>query len=222
LRNSVCSTYGTEGPAWTDVRIAEAVEASPKTVFNVRKKWVELGIDKVLERRPQKRPSRLPKLDGRAEAKIIAISCEPAPEGRARWTLRLLADKTVELGFADSISPETIRQTLKKRRQAVAARIMVPAEETRCRIRVANGRRSGRLCAAGRPRFPVICMGEAPKQLVGEVRDPLPPRPGDVEKNDSEYVRNGTHPPHPQPTKIHTHNNLQTQSARNTSRGSKF
>lgn len=103
-----------EGPAWTDANIAEAVETSPKTVFNIRKKWVELGIDKVLERRPQSRPSRLPKLDGRAETKIIATSCEPAPEGRAKWTLRLLADKTVELGFAESISPETIRQTLKK------------------------------------------------------------------------------------------------------------
>lgn len=103
-----------EGAAWTDAQIAEAIEVSPKTVFNVRKKWMELGIDKVLERRPQSRPSRLPKLDGRAEAKIIATSCEPAPEGRARWTLRLLADKTVELGFAESISPETIRQTLKK------------------------------------------------------------------------------------------------------------
>ena len=103
-----------DGPAWTDAQIAEAVEVSAKTVFNLRKKWVELGIDQVLERRPQSRPSRSPKLDDRAEAKIIATSCGPSPEGRARWTLRLLADKTVELGFADSISPETIRQMLKK------------------------------------------------------------------------------------------------------------
>ena len=103
-----------DGPALTDAQIAEAVEVSPKTVFNIRKKWVELGIDQVLERRPQKQPSRSPKLDGRAEAKIIAVSCGPAPEGRAAWTLRLLADKTVELGFAESISRETIRQTLKK------------------------------------------------------------------------------------------------------------
>ncbi len=103
-----------EGPALTDAQVAEAVETSPRTVFNIRKKWVELGIDKVLERRPQSRPSRIPKLDGRAEATIIATSCGPAPQGRAKWTLRLLADKTVELGFADSISPETIRQTLKK------------------------------------------------------------------------------------------------------------
>ena len=102
------------GPAWTDAQVAEALDLSPKTVFNIRKKWVELGLEQVLERRQQKQPSRVPKLDGKAEAKIIAISCGPAPEGRSRWTLKLLADKTVELGFAESISPETIRKTLKK------------------------------------------------------------------------------------------------------------
>ena len=114
-----------DGPAWTDAQIAEALDVSPKTVFNIRKKWVELGIEQVLERRPQKRPSRVPKLDGKAEAKIIATSCGPAPEGRSRWTLKLLADKTVELGFAESISPETIRKTLKKCRQTLADRIVV-------------------------------------------------------------------------------------------------
>lgn len=103
-----------DGPAYTDAEIAEALEVSAKTVFNIRQKWVELGIDQVLERRPQSRPSRQTKLDGRAEAKLIAVSCGPAPEGRARWTLRLLADKVVELEMATSISPETVRQTLKK------------------------------------------------------------------------------------------------------------
>lgn len=103
-----------EGPAYTDAEIAEALEVSAKTVFNIRQKWVELGIDRVLERRSQSRPSRQTKLDGKAEAKLVAVSCGPAPEGRARWTLRLLADKFVELQFATSISPETIRQTLKK------------------------------------------------------------------------------------------------------------
>ena len=102
------------GPSYTDAQIAEALDVSAKTVFNIRRKWVERGIDQVLERRPQSRPSRQPKLDGKAEAKIIAVSCGPAPEGRARWTLRLLADKVVELQIASSISPETIRQTLKK------------------------------------------------------------------------------------------------------------
>ena len=89
-----------------------------KRFFNFRKKWMELGIDALLERRPQRGPSRQPKLDGKAEAKLIAVSCGPAPQGRARWTLRLLADKVVELQIASSISHETIRQTLKKHRKA--------------------------------------------------------------------------------------------------------
>ena len=101
-------------PAYTDAQIAEALDVSPKTVFNIRRKWVELGIEQVLERRPQSIPSRLPKFDGKAEAKLVAVSCGPAPEGRARWTLRLLADKIVELEIASSVSPETIRRTLKK------------------------------------------------------------------------------------------------------------
>lgn len=101
-------------PAYTDAEIAEALDVSPKTVFNIRQKWVELGLEQTLERRPQRTPSRRPKLDGKAEAKLIACSCGPAPEGRSRWTLRLLADKAVELGLVESISHETVRQTLKK------------------------------------------------------------------------------------------------------------
>ena len=103
-----------DGPAYTDAEIAEAIDVSPKTVFNIRKKWVELGMERVLERRPQSTPSRLPKFDGKAEAKLIATSCGPPPDGRSRWTLRLLADKVVELKIAASVSPETIRKTLKK------------------------------------------------------------------------------------------------------------
>ncbi|MFV1968620.1 MAG: helix-turn-helix domain-containing protein [Pirellulaceae bacterium] len=101
-------------PAYTDAEVAEALDVSLKTVFNIRRKWVELGIEHVLERKPQGSPSREPKLDGKAEAKLIACSCGPPPEGRSRWTLRLLADKIVELKIAESITPETVRQTLKK------------------------------------------------------------------------------------------------------------
>ncbi len=102
------------GPAYTDAAIAEALDVSPKTVFNIRQKWVELGLEQTLDRRAQKTPSRQPKLDGKAEAKLIACSCGPAPEGRSKWTLQLLSDKVVELGLADSICRETVRQTLKK------------------------------------------------------------------------------------------------------------
>lgn len=101
-------------PAYTDAEIAEALDVSSKTVFNIRRKWVELGLEQALERQPQKSPSRRPKLDGQAEAKLIACSCGPPPDGRNKWTLRLLSDKAVELELVDSISPETVRQTLKK------------------------------------------------------------------------------------------------------------
>ncbi len=102
------------GPSWTDAEIAEALNVSMKTVFNVRRKWVEHGLTGALERKKQEGPSRRPKLDGKAEAKLVATCCGPAPKGRAKWTLRLLANKVVELGLASSISPETVRQTLKK------------------------------------------------------------------------------------------------------------
>lgn len=101
------------GLAYTDAEIAEALDVSPKTVFNLRKKWVELGLEQALERRPQAN-RRPPKLDGKAEAKLVACSCGPPPKGRSKWTLRLLADRAVELELVDSISHEAVRQTLKK------------------------------------------------------------------------------------------------------------
>ncbi len=100
-------------PAYTDAEIAEALDVSPKTVFNLRRKWVELGLEQALERRPQSN-RRPPKLDGKAEAKLVACSCGPPPKGRNKWTLRLLADRAVELELVDSISHEAVRQTLKK------------------------------------------------------------------------------------------------------------
>ena len=79
---------GKDGPAYSDSEIAEALDVSPKTVFNIRKKWLELGLQQALERRPQHN-RRAPKLDGEAEAKLIACNCGPPPEGRERWTLKL-------------------------------------------------------------------------------------------------------------------------------------
>ena len=100
-------------PAYADAEIAEALDLSLKTVFNIRKKWVELGREQALERRPQQN-CRRPKLDRKAEAKLVACSCGPPPEGRSKWTLRLLADRAVELEVVDSISHEAVRQTLQK------------------------------------------------------------------------------------------------------------
>jgi transposase len=102
------------GPAWTDDRIAEAVEVSCATVERVRQRFVEQGLEAALIRKPQDRPSRQPKLDGRAEAHLIALACSRPPGGRNEWTMQLLADKLVELEVVDAISDETVRRTLQK------------------------------------------------------------------------------------------------------------
>ena len=103
-----------DGSGWADDRIAEAVEVSVATVERVRRRFVEHGLEAALVRKPQDRPSRLPKLDGRAEAHLIALACSKPPAGRAEWTMQLLADKLVELRLVDSISDETVRRTLQK------------------------------------------------------------------------------------------------------------
>jgi hypothetical protein len=102
------------GPGWPDDKISEALEVTVQTVERVRKQLVEEGFDAVLSRREYKQKISRRKIDGDVEAHLIALSCSKPPEGRARWTLRLLADKIIELGYVESISHEAIRQTLKK------------------------------------------------------------------------------------------------------------
>ena len=102
------------GPAWPDRQIADALEVSTATIERVRQRFVEQGLEAALVRKPQARPSRQPALDGRAEARLIALACSPPPLGRAVWTMQLLADKLVELEVVDSISDETVRLALKK------------------------------------------------------------------------------------------------------------
>jgi transposase len=102
------------GPGWSDARIAEAVGCGTATVERVRRRFVEEGLELALS--PYRTPRReyRPKLDGEQEARLITLACSQPPEGRSRWTLRLLADALVELELVDSISYETVRQTLKK------------------------------------------------------------------------------------------------------------
>ena len=96
----------------SDPQIMEAVEVSRPTVERIRKRYVEGGLGKALNEDP--RPGQRRKLDGRGEAFLIATACSDAPEGHNHWTLRLLADRIVELGVVESISYETVRRTLKK------------------------------------------------------------------------------------------------------------
>jgi transposase len=104
---------GPAGPGWSDLAIQETFGVGLVTVYRVRQTWVEEGLNAVLTRRPKSR-HRHRKLDGDQEAHLIALACSQPPPGRCRWTVRLLASKFVELGYAERVAPETVRQTLKK------------------------------------------------------------------------------------------------------------
>jgi transposase len=104
---------GAEGPGWDDDRIAEAVECSASTIYRVRQAFVEEGLVAALYRKkPTGRLYR--KLDGAQEAQLMTLACSEPPEGQKCWTLRLLADRLVDLQVVESISPECVRATLKK------------------------------------------------------------------------------------------------------------
>lgn len=102
------------GPNWTDRKIAEAFSCRIQTVENLRKRFVSEGFDAALNGKERETPPRHKCLDGKLEAKVIALRLGTPPKGYSNWSLRLLADYVVELGLVDSISHETIRQTLKK------------------------------------------------------------------------------------------------------------
>jgi hypothetical protein len=104
---------GPAGPGWVDERIAESVEVSPATIARVRRQWVEAGVEAALNRRAPRREYRR-KLDGTHEARLIALTCGAPPAGQARWSLRLLADKLVELEAVEAVSYQTVRRVLKK------------------------------------------------------------------------------------------------------------
>ncbi len=106
------------GPGWDDQRIAEATEVSTDTVARVRQRFVEQGLEAALARKKQDRPSRERKLDGRAEAHLIALACSAPPDGRKAWTMKLLADRLVELEVVDTVCDETVRRALKKTRSS--------------------------------------------------------------------------------------------------------
>ena len=103
-----------DGPAWKDEKISEAVGCRVQTVENVRREFVQEGFEAALVRKKRTTPPTPKLLDGAAEAKLIAMRLGRPPAGYGHWTLRLLADQRVELVVVDSISPETVRQTLKK------------------------------------------------------------------------------------------------------------
>ena len=183
---------GPEGPACRDEQIREALEVSRTTIHHLRKRFAAEGLERALYDRPHPNP-RAHILDGRGEAKLLALACSKSPEGSSRWTLRLLADKMVELEYAESISHETIRQTLQK------SEIKPWLKESWCIPPHANAefvwRMEDVLDVYERPydpNRPMVGMDETNKQLLADIVEPLPVAAGHGERYDNQYERCGT------------------------------
>ena len=138
------------GEGWSDSKIIEALETSESMVYRARKQLVEEGFEAVLSRKQRALPAVPPIFDGEKEAKLIALACSKPPKGRARWSLRLLESKVVELNIVDRASDSTIGRVLKKHSQAPSPAAVGHPAEGQQRLRSGHGRRAGRLYAAAR------------------------------------------------------------------------
>jgi len=105
---------GEDGPSWNVADVATALGVTSRTIEHLKKKFVEDGLETALTRKQREKPPREVIFDGAFEARLITLACSDAPEGRSRWTVRLLADKAVELKFAESVSHMTVQRALKK------------------------------------------------------------------------------------------------------------
>jgi len=128
-------------------------------------------------------------VDGEGEARLVSIACSEPPAGHARWTLRLLGDRLVELKVVESIFPETMRQVLKKRHQTLAEADVVHSRACECGLRAPDG--NAVYQRAFDPAYPVVRIDETSEQCAREARDPIPAKPGQSECYDVEYERNG-------------------------------
>ena len=105
---------GADGPAWNVADVAIALGVTSRAIEHIKKRFVEDGLESALERKPREKPPREVRFDGAFEARLITLACSDTPEGHRRWTVRLLADKAVELRFAESVSHMTVQRVLKK------------------------------------------------------------------------------------------------------------
>lgn len=105
---------GPEGPSWKVADVADALGVTSRSIEHLKKRFVEEGLAAALERKPLDKPPREVVFDGAFEARLISLACSEAPEGHQRWTVRLLAEKAVELRFAETVSHMTVQRTLKK------------------------------------------------------------------------------------------------------------
>ena len=174
----------------TDEAIAVNVGVGTSTVYRTKLRFVEEGLDQALSEAP--RPGAPRKLNASDESILIAVACSKPPAGRAKWTMRLLADEMVRLTVHDSLSGETIRRRLTEMP-------LKPWQEKMWCIPEINGEYVARMedilelyAQEPDPRRPVVCFDETPRQLIGEERVPLRAEPGKPRRVDYEYVRNGT------------------------------
>ncbi|WFU23162.1 IS630 family transposase [Bradyrhizobium sp. CB1717] len=173
-----------------DEEIARTVRVSGSTVYRTKGRFVEGNLERALSEEP--RPGAQRKLNGKEEALLVATACAKPPAGRRRWTLALLADAMVKLTDHDSLSGETVRRWL-------AENDLKPWRRDMWCIPHVDGEYVARMedvldlyAEAPDPERPLVCFDETPVQLIGEVRQPIPPAPGQRERYDYEYRRNGT------------------------------
>src|SRR6202049_216473 len=173
-----------------DGDIAMSVGVGASTVYRTKQRFVEGNLERALSEDP--RPGAERKLTGKEEALLVATACSSPPAGRARWTLELLADAMVKLTGHQSLSGETVRRRL-------AENGLKPWRRDMWCIPRIDGEYVARMedvldlyAEAPDPKRPVVCFDESPVQLIGEVRQPIPAEPGQLERYDYEYRRNGT------------------------------
>jgi transposase len=173
-----------------DEDIARSVAVGGSTVYRTKRRFVEGNLEAALSEEP--RPGAERKLSGKEEALLVATACSSPPQGRARWTLELLAGAMVKLTEHEDLSRETVRRRL-------AENDLKPWRKDMWCIPKIDGTYVARMedvldlyAEAPDPKRPVVCFDESPTQLIGEVRDPIPAAPGRLERYDCEYRRNGT------------------------------
>jgi transposase len=174
----------------SDEAIATSVGVGASTVYRTKRRFVLGNLEAALSEEP--RPGADRKLSGKEEALLVATACSNPPEGRARWTLELLADELVRLTEHDSLSRETVRRRL-------AENDLKPWRKDMWCIPQVDGEYVARMedvldlyAEPPDPKRPVVCFDESPVQLIGETRQPIPAAPGQLERYDYEYKRNGT------------------------------
>ena len=179
------------GAGWTDREIAAALDTSLNTVGNVRRQLVEEGFEARLVRKYNPNSARPRIFDGATEARLIALACSPAPEGFARWSLRLLEEKVVELNIVAKASDNTIGRTLKNTLQPHRNRQWVIPPDANATFVAAMEDVLETYQKPRDPDRPLVCLDETSKQMIVETRKPIPAKPGQPVRNDYEYARNG-------------------------------